>query len=54
MDLFDNEELFKEEKKKVKKKGIIIISCIVVAIIFNNWNCCSYDVFPKLGMGYFS
>ena len=33
MDLFDNEELFKEEKKKVKKKGIIIISCIVVAII---------------------
>lgn len=33
MDLFDNEELFKEEKKKVKKKGIIIISCIVVAIL---------------------
>lgn len=33
MDLFDNEELFKEEKKKVKKKGIIIISCIVVVII---------------------
>ncbi len=33
MDLFDNEELFKEEKKKVKKKGIIIISCIAVLII---------------------
>ena len=33
MDLFDNEELFKEEKKRVKKKGIIIISCIVVAIL---------------------
>lgn len=32
MDLFDNEELFKEEKKKVKRNGIIIISCIVVAI----------------------
>ncbi len=33
MDLFDNEELFKEEKKKVKKKSIIIISCIIIAII---------------------
>lgn len=33
MDLFDNEELFKQEKKKVKKKGIIIISCIAVTIV---------------------
>ena len=51
MDLFDNEELFKQEKKKVKKKGIIIISCIAVSNCFNNWSSCSYDVFPKFTMG---
>ena len=33
MDLFDNEELFKQEKKKVKRNSIIIFSCIAVAII---------------------
>ncbi len=33
MDLFDNEELFKQEKKKVKRNSIIIFSCIAIAII---------------------
>lgn len=33
MDLFDNDELFKQEKKKVKRNSIIIFSCIAVAII---------------------
>ena len=54
MDLFDNEELFKEEKKRVKKKGnnnYFMYSC---SNSFNNRNSCSNDVFPKFTMGNYS
>ena len=51
MDLFDNEELFKEESKEKRNNNYFMYSR---SNSFNNWNCCSNDVFSKFTMGNYS
>ena len=51
MDLFDDEELFKEQKKKVKRNSVVIISCIVVAVILIIGIVCAMMYFQSLEWG---
>lgn len=51
MDLFDDEELFKEQKKKVRRNSVVIISCIVVAVILIIGIVCAMMYFQSLEWG---